>query len=684
MITKFMLAVCMSIPCYLAADEARIVSFEGQTVPSNMKCGGSQASLEKSDRGQALKVVFSKTDWPNVAFSPPSGTWDWSANAGISLDIFNPEAKDQDVQVRVDNEGADGVSNCNTGSAKARPGKWTTLRLEFNTSAPADLWGMRGTPSAAGRPGPTIDPKRITSFQVFLARPSQEHTLLIDNIRLFGTPREAFSMPFIDRFGQYKLGDWPGKLKSENELSDRRKAEEAALKSAAVLPGLDKYGGWADGPKLDATGWFRTEKYNGKWWLVDPEGHLFFSVGMDCVRLGDFTFAEGRDKWFEWLPDAAGEFAAAVGHANSSHSMAQKIGGKGKTVSFYRANLIRKYGPDWQAKAREAAYARLKAWGFNTIANWSDASFMAGSPIPYTGTLSVSGNLRRIAGDNGYWGKMMDVYAPGFEGLVEQCVAGPADKRSTDPMCIGYFVDNELSWNGIESSTLASPPDQPCRVEFVRRLKERYQTVDALNKAWETDAKDWDSLRAPGRRNKAAQEDLDGFVYAFARRYFDTVSAAVKKHAPDQLYLGCRFAWYNPTVVRACADVADVVSFNRYAKGINRSDWTGKNDLGKPLIIGEFHFGALDRGMFHAGLGPTGSQQERAESFKKYVRSVEDCPAFVGCHWFEYIDEPNTGRCLDGENYNIGFVDVTDTPYPEMVEAAKETGAEVYSRRAGK
>ena len=124
--------------------------------------------------------------------------------------------------------------------------------------------------------------------------------------------------------------------------------------------------------------------------------------------------------------------------------------------------------------------------------------------------------------------------------------------------------------------------------------------------------------------------------------------------------------------------MADVVSFNRYAKGINRSDWIGKNDLGKPLIIGEFHFGALDRGMFHAGLGPTGSQQERAESFKRYVRSVEDCPAFVGCHWFEYIDEPNTGRCLDGENYNIGFVDVTDTPYPEMVEAAKEIGAEVY------
>jgi hypothetical protein len=28
---------------------------------------------------------------------------------------------------------------------------------------------------------------------------------------------------------------------------------------------------------------------------------------------------------------------------------------------------------------------------------------------------------------------------------------------------------------------------------------------------------------------------------------------------------------------------------------------------------------------------------------------------------------------MDGENYNIGFVDVTDRPYPELVEAAKAT-----------
>jgi hypothetical protein len=58
-------------------------------------------------------------------------------------------------------------------------------------------------------------------------------------------------------------------------------------------------------------------------------------------------------------------------------------------------------------------------------------------------------------------------------------------------------------------------------------------------------------------------------------------------------------------------------------------------------------------------------------------RSVWALPAFVGCHWFQYVDQALTGR-FDGENYNIGFVTVTDTPYPEMVEAAREVNVTVY------
>ena len=52
--------------------------------------------------------------------------------------------------------------------------------------------------------------------------------------------------------------------------------------------------------------------------------------------------------------------------------------------------------------------------------------------------------------------------------------------------------------------------------------------------------------------------------------------------------------------------------------------------------------------------------------------SVADNPDFVGAHWFQYLDEPLTGRTLDGENAHIGFVTVADLPYEGLVSAARD------------
>ncbi len=39
---------------------------------------------------------------------------------------------------------------------------------------------------------------------------------------------------------------------------------------------------------------------------------------------------------------------------------------------------------------------------------------------------------------------------------------------------------------------------------------------------------------------------------------------------------------------------------------------------------------------------------------------------------------------MDGENYNIGFVDATDRPYPELVEAAKATNKRLLEVHGGR
>jgi len=244
-------------------------------------------------------------------------------------------------------------------------------------------------------------------------------------------------------------------------------------------------------------------------------------------------------------------------------------------------------------------------------------------------------------------------------------------------------VDNELSGGddtALAVAALTSPADQPAKVTFVNDLQDKYETIESLNDAWGTRHAAWSAMpqsrEAPDKTK--AREDLEAFYTKTAETYFSTIRKELKRVAPDQLYLGCRFAWVNDRAAEAAAKVCDVVSYNRYEYSVEDLKLPGGADL--PLIIGEFHFGALDRGMFHTGLRRTESQQDRADTYKRYVQGALRNPAIVGTHWFQYKDQPTTGRG-DGENYQIGFVDICDTPYPEIVQAAREVARSMYEYR---
>jgi hypothetical protein len=143
--------------------------------------------------------------------------------------------------------------------------------------------------------------------------------------------------------------------------------------------------------------------------------------------------------------------------------------------------------------------------------------------------------------------------------------------------------------------------------------------------------------------------------------------------------LGCRFAWVNDRAAQAAAKYCDVIAYNLYKRDI--AEFRLPAGIDKPVIVGEFHFGALDRGLFHPGLQRTANQQERAAMYKSYVQGALRNPAIVGTHWFQYGDQATTGRG-DGENYQIGFLDICDTPYPETIAACREVGSAMYAYRA--
>jgi hypothetical protein len=147
---------------------------------------------------------------------------------------------------------------------------------------------------------------------------------------------------------------------------------------------------------------------------------------------------------------------------------------------------------------------------------------------------------------------------------------------------------------------------------------------------------------------------------------------------PDALYLGCRIHQENPRVLQVAAEHCDIVSLNCYRYDVRMVNLPAGLDV--PVIIGEWHFGALDRGPLHPGLRHVQDQHERGLLYRSYVQGALSHPLIVGVHWFQYGDEATTGRG-DGENCQVGFVDVCDTPYPETVHACREVGHAMYQHR---
>lgn len=245
-----------------------------------------------------------------------------------------------------------------------------------------------------------------------------------------------------------------------------------------------------------------------------------------------------------------------------------------------------------------------------------------------------------------------------------------------------------MSWGNeysLAEAALKSPADQPAKQAFLADLRAKYGAITGLNAAWGTTHESWEALAgqrtAPDR--KQAAPDLAAFYSRTAETYFRAVRDAIREGAPGQLYLGCRFAWANTrAAAAAAAKYCDVVSYNLYQRSIADFVFDGGADV--PLIVGEFHFGALDRGMFHTGLVPVPNQDARAQAYTDYVEGALRHRQFVGTHWFQWQDEPTTGRVYDEETTRSDWSTspTPRTPKPSPPYAAWATGCTDFEWRA--
>ena len=692
MMNGVMLSMMLGAGVALAAPERTLFDFRQPLPEGVLETRSATATVTEQGRLRLTLTPDPKNPWPGITLKAPGGKWDLSEYGFIHLRVSNGPTAGA-VGFRVDNVGADGNRNCLQQIQDVVAGQSYEFAVPLTVAGQMSvrMFGMRGYPVEVGGSagGQSLNPREVIGVLVFTHQLRQPLTFEVERIWVSGTaPRreERFNeqnfFPCIDTFGQFIHREWPGKVHSLAELRGRVAEEERDLAAHPGPQGWNRWGGWADGPQLKATGFFRVEKYQGKWWLVDPDGRLFFSHGPDCVGEKNYTPIDEREHWFQDFPGRDSAYKAFWGkqwHVVNGHYQ----GKQPRTFDISSANLMRKYGDGWFGKYVDQTHRRLRSWGMNTIANWSDPAIYLARRTPYFACLGTP--CRALEGSTGYWGKFKDVFDPSFAQGIREQLRAQVGKSVNDPWCIGYFVDNELSW-GDETSlavgALRSPADQRAKQEFLRDLQAKYGDVAALNRAWGTAHASWQALlesREAPADTARAREDLLAFNARMAAVYFRTIRDAIREAAPNQLYAGCRFAWVNGQVAKVAAQFCDIVSYNLYRTDVSAFRCLSGADV--PTIIGEFHFGALDRGMFHTGLVSTPSQEARARAYRNYVAGVLRNPQFVGCHWFKYMDEPCTGRALDGENYQIGFLDIADTPYQETVDQCRDIAYQLYDYR---
>jgi hypothetical protein len=661
------------------AQNKELINITKNYMASFVKVTNAKAELSNE---KSILIKMDKQN-PLVELYAPNKVWDLHDNTSVAFNVSNLGDTDVALSCHLDE------NLWSQGLFLLKPGENGVMRVlikgyKLPDSHPLSLLykDMNGLPGGYLQHWVKLDAAHIKKIKLSLVNPKEGATISICNIMAEGNLNEKSfvqlkdsAFPFVDKYGQYMHKEWEGKISSDKDFSGISEMENMELNASPSPANRNQYGGWTKGEKRKATGHFRTEKIDGKWWLIDPEGCLFWSHGITGVGKGAATTkVADREHYFANLPAKDSPRFQFAGKTKK---------GKINTFNFTASNLYIKYGKDWKKQHQEMAHKRLKNWGMNTCGNWSDTETYMLRKTPYT--VSVNFAWKKVGGNL----KFPNVFDPDYKQNLKNTFIKHSDTWN-DAYCIGYFVDNELhGWGSIGRNVLTSSASDNAKKELLIFLKKRYSNIEHLDAVWESSYKSWDALLNSIQNvgGKAASSDLLDFEKKMVDLYYKSCREVIKEKAPNKLYLGSRLhnhyypkdAKHQKWIVPIAAKYCDVISFNRYRFAPNDLIPHNKN-IDKPIIIGEFHFGALDRGMLHTGLRSVQNQDQRKKAYFEYIKAALENPYLVGAHWFQYGEQAVTGRG-DGENYQIGFLDVCDSPYQETIIGCRKIGYQMYKVR---
>jgi hypothetical protein len=510
--------------------------------------------------------------------------------------------------------------------------------------------------------GPWMEPHFVPQFEVAAVYLTAEEP----------QPFSPVTEPVVDKFGQWTIKNWPGKIQNENELKVLLEGQLASAQTASFPQNWSKYGGWKE-EKFEASGFFRTHNDGKRWWLVDPDGYAFVSVGVDCIRSNVSGVSSGQEDLFAWLPDKNDELYNDGISARGDYTQ----------VDFYQFNFMRVFGEKWRENWETITSGQIREFGINTIGNWSDIDYARKARIPYVLPLS-----RFPSAEVQLYRDFPDVFADEYTNNAKE-FAQQLSEYKNDPYLIGYFLRNEPNWafgvHNIAFEMFATTQPSASKNTFANWLSQQYSSIAEFNQNWNLELPDFESVTQQvfdEYPSEKAKEDFWKFSEILVAKYVNVPCDEVEKVDPNHLNLGMRYAWMSSDLLYKAGERFDVFSINGYGNPGPPETAEIARISGKPVMIGEFHFGATDRGLPATGIQGALSQTDRGKAYRYYIEQGLARPELIGMHYFQWLDQPVFGR-FDGENYNIGLMDICNTPYNELIEAAKLTHNKMYEVASG-
>ena len=385
--------------------------------------------------------------------------------------------------------------------------------------------------------------------------------------------------------------------------------------------------------RLKGTGFYRTEKVNNRWWIVDPEGYLNIQRVVNGLRQGN---SEKNKLAFE---------------------------------SIYKTT------ENWTSET----YKRFADFGFNGIGSWSDTEAVQAESKKNNNKLSYSvmlnfmstygkkrGGTYQLPGNIGYPHQCIFVFDKEFEKFCDE-YAKIVETYKDDSNLIGFFSDNELPFGlaNLQGYLTLTDSTDAGRIFAQNWLKSKKLSVSQIT----------DNVR----------EEFAGVV---ADYYYRIVSAAIRKYDKNHLYLGSRLHGspkHTESIVRAAGKYCDIVSINYYGSWnpdpVLMTEWN--TWAAKPFMVTEFYTKAMDSGLANTtGAGFTvHTQQDRGFAYQHFCLGLLQSKNCVGWHWFRYQDNDPTAKGADPSNLdsNKGLLNTDYQWYMPMIKFMKQLNENVYS-----